>query len=716
MDFQSAMETFAEAWVAANTKGAPLADLSTQSQALALTRNCKTPPPTSGTNANERSNRESAERDLTPNAARSSTSLENTVSPQSIKEDFDSSKNSSSAKSLPVHCIVEAICSLEDNRAIQHGVWRRRPIIEIDTYVIIPVGTPFHNLVQAALFRLGYSSESAAAAKGSVLIKNWKALSFDQISDDPLITVGDILGELSTVATLRIQVFRGRPGVLNEIKDKLLRFLLLQSHGLLLSSGCPLDEILLSQLCRSTNCSGGPLPEISEENRRKFDQWWTSQISPQSPVGRSQFVPSYPNQYSVPTQAPTPLDRTITDTHPAMQTVHNQFPTQKTRMRTSFDPELELPKLQRWFTENQHPSRQQIQQYVKELNSLESRRGRKPLDINNVVYWFKNARAAQKRAEIRNVSTPNLHHLGVNGYNNHSPTNGGFLLTENYMSSDRLAEHRLKNYKLTKLQNSHTSDEFSNAGSDMEDDELNEGVPPSSPTGPLSLTTRKDSREASPRSSTPPPPPDIQIENCKEEPKDEMPQFNSNSTEHVNNKMLSDDAEDEEIDGVTSSPVSRRFCNSPQDVDNQLIPRTPDGLDRLAGFPVLPNSMFSHSIMYMSHYMPGLSHSATSPPSSSLAMSGLTADERRKRNRTFIDPVTEVPRLEQWFSLNTHPSHNLILKYTEELNCMAYRQKFPRLEPKNVQFWFKNRRAKCKRLKMSLFDNQTGTYHHSERD
>ena len=46
-------------------------------------------------------------------------------------------------------------------------------------------------------------------------------------------------------------------------------------------------------------------------------------------------------------------------------------------------------------------SRSQIQQYVRELNSLESRRGRKPLDVNNVVYWFKNARAAQKRAEIR---------------------------------------------------------------------------------------------------------------------------------------------------------------------------------------------------------------------------------------------------------------------------------------------------------------------------
>jgi homeobox domain-containing protein len=44
----------------------------------------------------------------------------------------------------------------------------------------------------------------------------------------------------------------------------------------------------------------------------------------------------------------------------AFQTVQNQYPTQKTRMRTSFDPELELPKLQRWFAENQHPSRHQV--------------------------------------------------------------------------------------------------------------------------------------------------------------------------------------------------------------------------------------------------------------------------------------------------------------------------------------------------------------------
>ena len=55
---------------------------------------------------------------------------------------------------------------------------------------------------------------------------------------------------------------------------------------------------------------------------------------------------------------------------------------------------------------------------------------------------------------------------------------------------------------------------------------------------------------------------------------------------------------------------------------------------------------------------------------------GVVVDaEKRKRNRTFIDPVSEVPRLEEWFILNTHPSHALIARYTDELNRLPYRQK-----------------------------------------
>ena len=73
----------------------------------------------------------------------------------------------------------------------------------------------------------------------------------------------------------------------------------------------------------------------------------------------------------------------------------------KPRMRICFDPEHEIPKLQSWFAENNHPSRLQVEEYVTILNALESRKGKKPLDINNVIYWFKNTRAAVKRAQAK---------------------------------------------------------------------------------------------------------------------------------------------------------------------------------------------------------------------------------------------------------------------------------------------------------------------------
>lgn len=94
------------------------------------------------------------------------------------------------------------------------------------------------------------------------------------------------------------------------------------------------------------------------------------------------------------------------------------MPNSRTRIRTSFDPEMELPKLHKWFAENRHPSRSQVQEYVKELNALDSRRGRKPLDVNNVVYWFKNARAAHKRAELKFVTNDTNNIGGSSGGGN----------------------------------------------------------------------------------------------------------------------------------------------------------------------------------------------------------------------------------------------------------------------------------------------------------
>lgn len=111
------------------------------------------------------------------------------------------------------------------------------------------------DLVGEALVRLGYSSDLIPSARGSIVIRNWKPLPMEKVADGPLLTVGDILAELTSVATLKIQVYRSRPpppSPAAEVRNKLLRLLLLHSHTLLVSAGCPLDEVrrfALSRLC-----------------------------------------------------------------------------------------------------------------------------------------------------------------------------------------------------------------------------------------------------------------------------------------------------------------------------------------------------------------------------------------------------------------------------------------------------------------------------------
>lgn len=79
-----------------------------------------------------------------------------------------------------------------------------------------------------------------------------------------------------------------------------------------------------------------------------------------------------------------------------------------------------------------------------------------------------------------------------------------------------------------------------------------------------------------------------------------------------------------------------------------------------------------------------------------------------RRNRVFIDPISEVPVLEHYFSIETYPDHYLIEKICDILNKGEYRYKFPKLEPRNIQLWFKNHRAKLKRLKTVPSSSSSG--------
>lgn len=267
------------------------------------------------------------------------------------------------------------------------------------------------------------------------------------------------------------------------------------------------------------------------------------------------------------------------------------------------------------------------------------------------------------------------------------------------------AHHREYNLKSPQSIKSDEMDNMSQHSDDMDED-LDR---PSSPQLPLSLTTHERRRSSSSNDDSP-----IKVEpEFNERPASRNNNNNNNSSETINNNNSSVDDHNNDSDRFNdsrneSSGAGNRIVD---DENNDVVsiksqrhssikdsPQSEEDLDMEGSdinpmeefrspspsFPILPNSMFSHSIMYMSHYIPQMSQGAgpggllpnASPnalaPNNVCGMN-LSNDERRKRNRTFIDPVTEVPKLEQWFAMNTHPSHNLILKYTEDLNRMPYR-------------------------------------------
>ncbi|CAG2165429.1 unnamed protein product, partial [Oppiella nova] len=662
--------------------------------------------------------------------------------------------------SLPIHCIVERISSPGTNATagqgggVVVGAGGSQPpvpttttgpslattsssaaesspssvcssaVVEQDSYAIIPTGVLFADLVRTALAKLGYSAAETVGAKDShpkrglrikfsqfcllleirftasallgaeplvhqkvdqtvahlqlyvaygfllcirvIQLKNWKPLTLDQISDNTDATVGDILGDISSVATLRIRLYRPRMNAAHELKDKLLQVLLANSYSLLTNSGCPIDQQILNGLCRS----GRAEQEITDEMRRRFDQWYLQQffthyrqmaIAAQQPPHQSnpRRTPTHPLLIDLnPASNGDHLHQNMVnngsnhspDKHPALMTIsspsnnqqHQHMGSVRTRIRTSFDPELELPKLHRWFSENRHPSRAQVMEYVKELNSLESRKGRKPLDINNVVYWFKNARAAHKRAELKFVGDPS----GADGLiNGNSPGKTG---------SDTSGKCNDRNGSA--IDDYYSLDEDGDSSHDA--------------TQTLDLSMRPSKRA---RSDSPDNDGDYVITAVKHDDDIQNDVNNCNNNLIVNLKTEQMDRNDGSSD-----------CSDGDDSDEEK-----EYFDNMNAFPA------------MGHMNSNSNNMSTLPES---------PDGRRtRRSRTFIDPMSEVPRLEHWFSVNTHPAHSQIVRYTDELNNLAYRQKFPKLEPKNIQFWFKNRRAKFKR-NLSL-----PTTHHSSQ-
>lgn len=794
MDFHAAMETFAEAWVAANTQTAvnsadpqnlkqtSLEDLPTllPKEQLVDTRNVHA-------------------RSSSPSKPGLDRQPGNPSHAQPHQPSAVATSSATGDKPLPIHCIVEQMTGAPTFDTSSPG----HTTVDMDSYAILPGSTPMNELVRAALVKLGYSPAEAMGAKGVIQLKNWKALPFESITDNLQSTIDHILGDLTSVAVLRIRLSsQPKLNSTDDVKDKLLQLLISQSHGMLLNSGCPIEKNFLLSLSK-----GEKLTTISEERRQAFNNWYKEQIRRSSmalresqlklvsPVSiNSSLVdghgprlgPLPPNSVLKPPQCISPSNNaavvSTTATTCGTTTITTPSPAQsppyalshgRTRMRTSFDPEHEIPRLQRWFQQNQHPTREQMVHYLNELNSLESRKGRKQLDLTNIIYWFKNARAALRRAsknledslegveENANGDTygnttdslpylPNRNAIYIVPHPLHSTYtkdcgNAMDMTTGHHQDDGKPLDVSQK--KMDSLKSSEASSPPIPLPRTSSDDNMkdkldnNKSYPPSDESGVNLAPPRDNLENLGPkedntynntrfRDS-------LESTSSKEESasynhsgvKEDLPYNHTGSSKEndegvIHNHKKFKDEEMDCDDGDSSIDDNRSLdinSMSSQDVDQFNIvvkqeiddSKSPDSVNMgpmsgsgLAQTLQVPGHM-THGGLPM-HYLPYNAQYYSQLQEKSHSKSHSHSLEKKRRTRVFIDPLTEIPKLEKWFAEETHPSAYMIDKYCEELNQSEYRQKFPKLESKNVQLWFKNHRAKIKRIRLDFGDKQSG--------
>ncbi|KHJ43425.1 homeobox domain protein [Trichuris suis] len=96
-----------------------------------------------------------------------------------------------------------------------------------------------------------------------------------------------------------------------------------------------------------------------------------------------------------------------------------------------FSPTLEIPKLERWFRENQNPTRQKLLQYMTLLNGSNFRKHNTKISYQQMCNWFINARATlRKRMLQQRRSDQGV--LGVNAPSSATPSSsaGEMVVTE----------------------------------------------------------------------------------------------------------------------------------------------------------------------------------------------------------------------------------------------------------------------------------------------
>uniref|UniRef100_A0AC34R5C3 Homeobox domain-containing protein n=1 Tax=Panagrolaimus sp. JU765 TaxID=591449 RepID=A0AC34R5C3_9BILA len=320
----------------------------------------------------------------------------------------------------------------------------------------------------------------------------------------------------------------------------------------------------------------------------------------------------------------------------------------------------EIPRLERWFKQDPNPPRQKLVSFMNMLNSAAYRKNNSKVTYQQICNWFSNQRAQNRPSTLPSISQPASipvatqpidirNKFGSNGYNSQldrqSETDridGG---SESPNGHDDVSEHSISD-------NDQEMKESLASSPDQPNFDFPASNGNSSPKRSVSPTSQLSALQAM------------------------LPNFAT-----VNNLPM-----------ATSNQLTQQFANI---------------------FSQMGNATFAAHLSKELTSTPATSRDSATPSKSESKANGSNENQREgstsntpnvARSRLMFDPLSELPILERWFEENPHPGWMQIEQYTDMLNGLPYRQNYPPISTHNVKIWFKNRRAKCKRL----LTNDTG--------
>lgn len=329
--------------------------------------------------------------------------------------------------------------------------------------------------------------------------------------------------------------------------------------------------------------------------------------------------------------------------------------------QTKFSQVSEIPRLERWFKQDPNPPRQKLISYMNMLNSAPYRKNNSKVTYQQICNWFSNQRAQNRTTNVSNASqTTSIPVATVpvdvkakfNGSNGYNPQ------TEGQSETDRI-----------------------DGGSE-------------SPNG-----------------------------------HDDASVHSMSDNDQDVKESLASSPDQQGFDFGLNGSLSPKRASSPNNISSALqamLPNFAAGNLPLAAsnqltqqfaniFSQMGNANFAALSKEFSSSNPATSRDSSTPSKTESKSSNGTSNENQRegsqsntpnvaRSRLMFDPLSELPILERWFEENPHPGWMQIEQYTDMLNGLPYRQNYPPISTHNVKIWFKNRRAKCKRL----LTNDTG--------